>query len=234
MILKIPSDQRIARDLGWLQARWLFSFGDHHDPNNLNWGALRVFNDDVIQPGGGFGMHPHQNMEIITVVLEGALEHRDSMGHHGIIRPNDVQVMSAGSGVRHSEFNPSEEHATHLFQIWIAPRTRHTAPSYAHQTFDPEEQHNRLQWVIGKDSTLRVDQDVSIALTNLDAGQSIQLNLTPERYGFIYVIEGAVQVGSETLEARDQGRIHQESELTLAAQTPTKLIVLDLPEMPEA
>jgi redox-sensitive bicupin YhaK (pirin superfamily) len=124
MIKVIPSEDRHRVDAGWLDARWHFSFSDYNDPDNVNWGPLRVFNDDVVHPGGGFGMHPHKDMEIITYVLEGELEHRDTLGHREVVRPGEVQVMSAGKGITHAERNPSRENPVHLLQIWIIPRNR--------------------------------------------------------------------------------------------------------------
>jgi quercetin 2,3-dioxygenase len=165
MIQLIKSDQRYHADHGWLDTHWHFSFSDYYDPQNMNFGALRVFNDDVVQGGGGFGMHPHKDMEIITVVLDGELEHKDSLGNGGVIRPGDVQVMSAGRGIKHAEFNHSKTTPVHLMQIWILPRHVGNAPRWEQKHFDPAGRAGRLMPVatggnIG--GTLVIDQDAAM------------------------------------------------------------------------
>src|SRR5687767_4021481 len=170
MINVIPSDQRFRLDAGWLDARWHFSFGEYHDPDNTNFGALRVFNDDVVKPGGGFPMHPHRDMEIITYVLDGALEHRDHLGNRGVIGAGDVQVMSAGTGIMHAEANPSADRDTHLLQIWIHPRHTKKAPRYAQRTLGTGPRRGKLLPIVfGGDveDTLHIDQDATIYVSSL-------------------------------------------------------------------
>ena len=181
MIKVIPSEQRFRLDAGWLDARWHFSFGEYHDPANTNWGALRVFNDDVVKPGGGFPMHPHRDMEIITYVLDGELEHRDHLGHRGVIGAGDVQVMSAGKGIMHAEANPSNEHDTHLLQIWILPRTNGNKPRYEQCTLGTESRRGQLLPVVSGgdvEGTLHIDQDATIYVSSLSVGERVNRGVT--------------------------------------------------------
>jgi quercetin 2,3-dioxygenase len=197
-------------DFGWLKTHHSFSFADYFDPNNLNWGALRVFNDDVVQPGQGFGTHPHRDMEIVTYVLRGELEHRDSLGHHGIVAPGGIQYMSAGTGVRHSEFNHSNERDVHFVQMWVLPRSYGEEPLYGQHAFAEAERRNR--WLVlasgeaGVDApvTLRADATVRVAQLR-DAG--LTYAFAPSRYGFLFVAEGEVSANGETLHAGDAVRL---------------------------
>jgi len=232
MITVIASDERHHADHGWLSTYWHFSFADYHDPANMNWGPLRVFNDDVIQPGQGFGDHPHRDMEIITYVLEGELEHRDNQGNRGIIRPGEVQVMSAGSGIVHAEFNHSKERPVHLHQIWILPRTRGLKPRWEQRRFTPAERTCKLLPVVsdGKmPGTLAIDQDAAIYASALRAGEEVVHKSGPGRKAYLFLIEGRLQANGTALGKGDQARIADEPELALKAEQDTDLVLLDLP-----
>ena len=234
MIKVIKSNERHHENFGWLDTKWHFSFDTYHDPANLNWGALRVFNDDLIQPGKGFPMHGHRDMEIITVVLEGALEHQDSMGKTGVIRPGEVQVMSAGKGVTHSEYNHSKEGPVHLLQLWIFPRTRGRKPRWEQRTFaDAARDSKLLPIVSGGDvpGTLSIDQDAQIYLSRLPAGKGVTHSSRAERKTYLFVMAGKVAVNGTSLAAGDQARISDESELPIKATGDSELILLDLPDV---
>lgn len=228
----IKSDERHFADHGWLQTRWHFSFAEYYDPANLHWGALRVFNDDVIQAGQGFPMHAHRDMEIITCVLDGALEHRDGMGNNGVIHPGEVQVMSAGTGITHSEFNHSKEKAVHLLQLWVMPRTKRQKPRWEQKQFTAAERAGKLLPVVSSGDvpgTLAIDQDATIYLSALRSGEEVMHSSRAERKAYVFVIAGGVTVNGETLAAGDQARIADETELRVRATKDAELILLDLP-----
>jgi quercetin 2,3-dioxygenase len=232
MITVITSDERHHRDLGWLSTYWHFSFDDYHDAANMNWGALRVFNDDVIQPGQGFGAHPHRDMEIVTYVLEGELEHRDNQGNSGVIRAGEVQVMSAGSGILHSEYNHSKEHPVHLLQLWILPRTKGLTPRWEQRPFTLKDRSGTLLPVVsvgGIPETLTIDQDAVIYISALHAGHEVTHKGRTDRKAYLFVIAGSLTLQGTLLAAGDQARIAHEGELTLRATEDTELILLDLP-----
>ncbi len=237
MIHVIRSQDRYTADHGWLLARWHFSFSDYYAPANMNWGALRVFNDDVIQPAGGFPMHRHHDMEIITCVLEGALEHHDSLGNSGVIRPGEVQVMSAGRGIRHSEFNHSKSEPLHLLQLWVLPRTQGLEPRWEQRRFTAEERAGKLLPVVsggGLPGTLRIDQDAAIYLSSLAPGQQVEHRTAAARRPYLFVTHGEVELagsnGAVTLAAGDQARMAGESRFTARASKDAEFILLDLPE----
>jgi redox-sensitive bicupin YhaK (pirin superfamily) len=220
----IQADQRFHIDRGWLSAYWLFSFDEYHDPANLHWSVLRVFNDDTIQPGQGFGFHPHRDMEIFTYVLEGELEHKDSLGNVGVVRAGEIQVMSAGTGITHAEFNQSRERAVHLLQLWILPRTKGLKPRWQQWQVLPEQRAGKLLPVVS-DGT--IDQKATIYLSRLAAGQS--LDHQPGPRAFLYVMEGGLNINQRALRAGDQARIAGENALSLEASADSELILLDLP-----
>ena len=172
-IFSLPSDKRGRTQIDWLDSRHSFSFGDYYDPNNMGFRSLRVINDDVIEAGRGFGTHPHRNMEIISIVLKGAIEHRDSLGHGEVLKPGEVQVMTAGKGIAHSEFNPSKTEPLHLLQVWIQPKVTGLAPSYAQKPYPIAERKNTLRRVAGRkgveDGAIGINQDADLFLLNLDA-----------------------------------------------------------------
>lgn len=233
MIKVIKSDERHHQNFGWLDTRWHFSFDTYHDPENVHWGALRVFNDDVIQPGQGFPMHRHRDMEIVTYVLSGTLEHQDSMGNKGVVRSGEVQVMSAGTGVMHSEYNHSPDEPLHLLQLWILPRTRGLKPRWEQRVFSREERGGKLLPVVAGgdlDGTLRIDQEAQIFVASLKAGNKVTHPSRAGRKVYLFVIEGGIGLNSTTLARGDQARIADEKELRLEAQQDSELILLDLPE----
>ncbi|MGA3065713.1 MAG: pirin family protein [Tepidisphaeraceae bacterium] len=234
MIKITPSDQRHYVDHGWLETRWHFSFGDYYDEANQNWGVLRVFNDDIIKPGGGFDFHPHRDMEIVTIVLTGELEHRDNLGNRGIIKPGEVQAMTAGKGIYHSEQNPSSREPLHLLQLWILPRNTGNVPHWEQRHFRRGDRMGKLMPVVsGGDlpDTLRIDQDAQIYLSSLPEGFRATHSIRPGRKGYLFVIAGSVKLNGQPMQEGDQARAAEETRLELAADQPTELILLDLPEL---
>lgn len=232
MIKVNKSEDRYHADFGWLSTYWHFSFADYHDPANVNWGALRVFNDDVIRPGQGFGSHPHRDMEIVTYVLEGELEHRDNQGNTGVIRPGEVQVMSAGTGIVHSEYNHSKERPVHLLQLWIIPRTKGLKPRWEQRRFTQAEWSGTLLPVVSDDKlpgALHIDQDATIYVSALKAGQAVVHKSRAGRKAYVFVIAGEISLNGTPLKAGDQARIADEPELNLKAVDNAELILLDLP-----
>jgi len=217
-------------DFGWLQTHHSFSFADYYDPENLNWGALRVFNDDTVQPGKGFGTHPHRDMEIVTYVLRGELEHKDSMGHQGVVPPGGVQYMSAGTGLTHSEFNHSAERDVHFVQMWVLPRSYGEKPSYGQHEF--AEAARRGRWLViasgenGVDAPIALRQDATVRVARLDGG-SLDVSLRAERYGFLFVADGTVTVNGEQLAAGDGVRLRGAQ--TFAVTGDAELVFWDVP-----
>lgn len=232
MIKVVKSEERYHADRGWLDTRWHFSFDDYYDPANTNWGPLRVFNDDVIQPGQGFGSHGHRDMEIITYVLDGKLEHRDSEGHTGVISPGEVQVMSAGKGIVHSEYNHSKERPVHLLQLWVLPRTKGLKPRWEQRQFNRPERSGKLLPVVSSGDmpgTLKIDQDAAIFVCALAAGQRVIHKSQPGRKAYLFLTEGSLNVNEVSLATGDQARIADEPLLNLKAGQDAELILLDLP-----
>ncbi len=207
MIKVIRSGERHHADMGWLSTYWHFSFGEYYDPANTNWGALRVFNDDVIQPAQGFGSHPHRDMEIVTYVLEGELEHRDDRGNVGVIHPGEVQVMSAGTGIVHSEYNHSKDRPVHLLQIWIIPRTKGLTPRWEQRRFATADRRGILLPVVSAGTipgTLTIDQVAAIYVFALPVGQTVLHKSHAGRKAYVFVIGGALTVNGSPLSAGDQ------------------------------
>ena len=232
MLNLIKSADRHHSDLGWLSTYWHFSFADYHDPKNMNFGPLRVFNDDVVQPGMGFDMHPHRDMEIITYVLEGQLEHRDHMGNRGIVHPGEVQVMSAGRGIMHSEYNASKELPVHLMQLWIMPRQKNNTPRWEQKQFSVDQRAGKLLPVVSAGDvagTLPIDQEATIYVSRLEAGQSVSHDLATGRRAYLFLMSGAVELNGVAVEAGDQCRIESEPNLRIKGTEPAELILLDLP-----
>ena len=217
---------------GWLDTWHTFSFADYYDPREMGFGALRVINDDKVEPGQGFGMHGHRDMEIITYVLEGALEHKDSMGNGSIIRPGDVQRMSAGTGVRHSEFNPSREERVHLLQIWIEPRIMGVRPSYEEKKFGAQEKKGRLRLIAspdGRDGSVTIHQDANVYAALLDGKDAVAHRLAPARRAYVHVARGAVKVNGVELKGGDGAKITEESEIEFSGAKQAELLLFDLP-----
>jgi redox-sensitive bicupin YhaK (pirin superfamily) len=219
-------------DYGWLNTYHSFSFADYYDPAQMGFRALRVINEDRIAPGGGFGMHGHRDMEIVTYVLSGALAHKDSLGHGAVLRPGELQHMTAGRGIRHSEFNPSESEPVHLYQIWLLPRQPALEPSYAQKAFDAAGRDNRWQLVAspdGADGSLTIQQDASIHLATLQAGGRLDFALNAGRYAWLQVLRGTIVVEETTLSAGDAAAAASQPRLTIQSNAPTELMLFDLP-----
>ena len=231
MITVRPSGERGRAQLGWLDSRHTFSFSDYYDPKHMGFRALRVINEDRVAAGQGFGTHPHRDMEIVSYVVEGELAHRDSMGTGSVIRPGDVQRMSAGTGVRHSEMNPSKAAPVHFLQIWIQPERAGLPPSYEQKSFPSEERANRLRLVAsrdGRDGSITVHQDVEIRAGLLEAGAVVHEPVAPGRHAWVQVVRGAIDLGGERLSAGDGAAVSDERGLAITAQEASELIVFDL------
>ena len=231
MITTRKSNDRGHFDFGWLNTHHTFSFGDYHDRNHMNFRTLRVINDDVVAPGAGFGMHPHKDMEIITYVLSGALAHKDSMGNGEALRPGEVQRMSAGSGILHSEFNASKTDPVHLLQIWIMPEKRGIEPSYEQKPFAQAERHNKLRVVVSpdaRDGSLKIHQDASIHASMLDAGKSVMYELKPGRHAWLQIARGELDLNGTKLAAGDGAAVSDEKSLTIRAVENSEFLLFDL------
>jgi len=232
MLTLRKSEQRGHANHGWLDSHHTFSFADYHDPKEMGFGALRVINEDRVEPGQGFGTHGHRDMEIITYILEGALEHRDSMGNGSVIRPGDVQRMSAGRGVRHSEFNPSPDEAVHFLQIWIEPSVTGIEPGYEEKRFADADKKGRLRLIAspdGRDGAVTLRQDAFLYATLLDKGDAVTHKLAPGRKAYVHVARGTLQVGGTPLKAGDGMKVSNESGITLAGADHAEVLVFDLP-----
>jgi redox-sensitive bicupin YhaK (pirin superfamily) len=227
------SRDRGTANFGWLDSRHTFSFGEYNDPRHMGFGPLRVINEDRVSPGKGFGTHGHQDMEIISYVLEGALEHKDSIGTGSVIRPGDVQVMSAGTGIRHSEFNPSKTEPVHFLQIWIIPDREGIEPRYEQKSFGDAEKRGRLRLVgsaQGNDGSVVIHQDVSLFAGRLNVGDQVAHALAAGRKGWLQVVRGAVNVNGQDLDAGDGVAIDGEPSLNVSARTEgSEILVFDLP-----
>ena len=230
MIQLIRSDERHRFDTDWLTTYWHFSFSQYYDPRNMHWGALRVFNDDYIKPDSGFPMHPHDNMEIVTYVIGGELTHQDSLGNKGVIRPGEVQRMTAGTGIVHAEYNASPETPVHLLQMWLFPNRRDLTPGWEQKRFTQEQRQGRLLPVVsgaGTEGTLAINQSATFYVSSLAAGDTVSHYLSDERHGYLFVIEGEVELNGQTLRSGDQARIKDEAKLTIKAAAPTELALWD-------
>jgi quercetin 2,3-dioxygenase len=232
MITIRRSQERGGGDHGWLNTRHTFSFDSYYDPRHMHFRALRVINEDVVQPGEGFPTHPHRDMEIITYVLEGALEHKDSLGNGSIIRPGDGQRMSAGSGILHSEANASKTEPVHLLQIWIMPESKGIAPGYEQKAFPEDEKRGKLKLIAahgGENGAVTVHQDVSLYVSLLDKQQKVEHALSPGRHAWLQVAKGAVELNGARLEQGDGAAITDEQKLSIAgAQNGSEILLFDL------
>jgi redox-sensitive bicupin YhaK (pirin superfamily) len=219
-------------DHGWLDTYHTFSFADYYDPEHMGFRALRVINEDRVQPGQGFGMHGHRDMEIVTYVLAGALEHRDSLGNGSLLRAGELQRMTAGTGVRHSEFNPSTTEPVHLYQIWLLPERPGLPPSYEQRRFEPESQ--KSQWLLvaspdGRQGSLTIRQDAELSLAVLEPGQTLTYSLAPGRHGWLQVLRGRVEINGMALEAGDGASLSEEPWVQIASRDAAELLWFDLP-----
>ncbi len=226
------SDERGYADHGWLKSRHTFSFADYYDPEHVEFGVLRVINDDRVAPGNGFGTHGHRDMEILSYVLEGELEHRDSMGNGSVIVPGDVQRMSAGSGVLHSERNPSATDAVHFLQIWIRPNVSGIAPGYEQIHVPPAEKQGRLRLIgsaDGRDGSVQIHQDVRMYAGRFDGAERGSLELAADRRAYVHVARGAVTANGLALVAGDGLEVTDTGLLTFSGGTQAEVLVFDLP-----
>lgn len=227
----IRSETRGAADHGWLKARHTFSFADYHDPERVHFGTLRVINEDRIAPSMGFGTHPHRDMEIVTYIISGAIEHQDSMGNGTVIRAGEVQRMTAGTGVLHSEFNHSADEELHLLQIWIFPEEKNLEPGYEQTLFPRETKLNQLRLVgsrDGRDGSVTIHQDVDLYASVLEPGQSVSLADTADRRAFVQVVSGSVAVNDTALEAGDGIRLRHHNAIRVTAKAESEFLLFNL------
>jgi redox-sensitive bicupin YhaK (pirin superfamily) len=225
------SNERGHADHGWLNTRFTFSFADYFDPKHEQFRTLRVMNDDRVACGGGFPMHPHRDMEIVTYVLEGALEHRDSMGNGSVIKPGDIQYMSAGTGVTHSEFNASPTEPVHLYQIWMFPEKRGLKPAYDQKNFSEAEKRGKLRLVAspdGRDGSVKIRQDNELYATVLSKGESVSHELKRDRHAYVQVARGKVKLNGKELAEGDGAAISAEKSLELTGVNDAEVLLFDL------
>jgi quercetin 2,3-dioxygenase len=231
MISIRKSNERGHADHQWLDSRFTFSFAEYYDPKHVQFRTLRVMNDDRVAGGGGFPTHPHRDMEIVTYVLEGALAHKDSMGNGSTIQPGDVQYMSAGTGVAHSEFNASKTEPVHLYQIWMFPDKNGHKPTYDQKHFSEAEKRGRLRLVVspdGRDGSVKIRQDNELYATVLGAGESVKHELEPERHAYVQVARGSVTLNGNALEVGDGAEISAEKTLELTGVEDAEVLLFDL------
>ena len=231
MIDIIRSENRGAADHGWLTSKHTFSFADYHNPAMMGFAKLRVLNEDWVEPSQGFGTHPHRDMEIVTFMIDGALEHKDSMGNGSVIRTGELQRMTAGTGVRHSEFNHSPDEVAHLLQIWILPEKNGLEPGYEQKLFPTEEKLN--QWRLvgsrdGRDGSLTIHQDLNLYASVLGADASLDFEFASGRRGFVQVVRGAVEIEGESLGAGDAVAMNDQRALSVRASDDSELLLFDM------
>lgn len=230
------SGTRGQAEHGWLHSRHTFSFANYYNPERIHFGALRVLNDDIIEPGTGFSTHPHDNMEIVSIPLEGALEHKDSMGNTSVIRTGEIQVMSAGTGIFHSEYNASKEKPGKFLQIWVFPDRKNVTPRYDQAVFDPADRHNRLQQVLSPgptDKGLWIYQDAWFHLGSLDKGVETSYSLKSEGNGvYAFIIKGEATILEHQLKSRDGLEIWDASEFQILAETDLEILLMEVPVTP--
>jgi redox-sensitive bicupin YhaK (pirin superfamily) len=233
MIVVRPAAERGRAEFGWLDSRHTFSFGDYYDPKHMGFGPLRVINEDRVRAGAGFDTHSHRDMEIISYVLEGALEHKDSIGTGSVIRPGDVQIMSAGTGISHSEFNHSKNDPVHFLQIWILPKRKGIPPRYDQKSFPTSEKRGRLRLVgstDGRDGSVAINQDVSMYDASLGAGDFVSQSLASGRTGWVQITRGSVEVNGKVASAGDGVAIEDETNITVSSQGDgSEFLAFDLP-----
>lgn len=229
MLTRYPADQRGHGQHGWLESWHSFSFSDYYDPQKMGFGSLRVINDDYVAPSAGFPTHPHRDMEIITYVLSGSLAHQDSMGNGSVIQAGDVQKMSAGTGIQHSEFNPSADIPVHLLQIWIQPAQRGIQPNYAQQHFSVEDKLNQFRLIAAPaDAPIPLHQDVKLYASNLTAGNPLTYQFTPTRSGYLHVAAGNIMLDGLALNAGDAVAITDTDTITISTQNQAEILLFDM------
>ena len=227
------SEDRGRANYGWLDTKYSFSFSDYYNPDMMNFGLLRVLNDDIVFPGMGFGTHPHNNMEIITIILEGALEHKDSMGSGSVIKKDEIQVMSAGSGITHSEFNPSKDEKVNLLQLWIFPKEKNIEPRYDQKTFPEQERKNKLSTAVSglkKDDALYIHQDAEIKLGYFEKEKTLKYKLnSPSNGVYVFLIEGYASIEDEAIFKRDAIGISDTDTINFNFIDDTKFVLIEVP-----
>jgi quercetin 2,3-dioxygenase len=231
MITIRKAEHRGHFDFGWLNTYHTFSFGDYYDPTHMGFRSLRVINEDLVQKRRGFPRHGHRDMEIFTYILQGALEHRDSMGNGSIIRPGDVQRMSAGTGVTHSESNPSSDEPVHLLQIWIVPSEVGITPDYEEKQFSDDEKRNKLRLIISPDAadgSVKIHQDARVYATLLDPGHEVSHSMSQGRHAWLQVAAGSVTLNDISLKQGDGAAVSDEAAIRIAAQEPSEILLFDL------
>jgi len=228
MIQIRPSEERGHNKLSWLDSRFTFSFDQYYDPEHTQFRSLRVINEDVVAPGAGFPTHPHRDMEILTWILEGAIEHRDNTGGRGVIRPGELQHMTAGRGVLHSEFNPSSKDAAHLLQIWIVPERRGLDPGYEQLSFSDADLRGKFNLVAGPEAPITIRQDANLYIARLDKGTEAKQSLASGRHAWVQVARGAVRLNGTELKAGDGAAISDESEVRVESREPSEVLLFDL------
>jgi redox-sensitive bicupin YhaK (pirin superfamily) len=231
MIRLRKSEDRGHADHGWLDTRHTFSFADYYEPRHMGFRALRVINEDRVQPGQGFGTHGHRDMEIVSYVLEGALEHQDSLGSGAVLRPGELQRITAGTGVRHSEFNPSATELVHFYQIWLLPERTGLQPSYEQRAFSSADKRGRLRLVAsrdGRESSLLIHQDADLFLASLDDGEEVRHDLRPGRHAWLQALCGRVELNGQPLAAGDGAAVQEETALRLRGSGAAEILLFDL------
>lgn len=225
------SHERGHTKINWLDSYHTFSFGNYYDPRYMGFRSLRVINDDRVAPGAGFGAHSHQDMEIISYVLEGALEHKDSLGNGTVIKPGEVQIMSAGTGIIHSEYNPSKTDPVHFLQIWILPNRPELSPRYEQKYFSPQDRRGKLQLVVapdGQDGAITIHQDVRLYTALLEPGDTIAYTIQSHRYGWIQIAQGSAIVNGQLLQAGDGMQINKQDQFEITTSVGAELLLFDL------
>ena len=227
------ADTRGYFDFGWLKTNHTFSFGNYYDPERVNFGMLRVLNDDIVSPAQGFGTHPHNDMEIVSIPLKGGLAHKDNTGSEGVIFPNEIQVMSAGTGILHSEFNSSKDEEINFLQLWIFPDRKGHKPRYNQKSFNTEERKNKLQLIVSPDKSndnLWLNQDTYLSLTDLEKGKSLKYKIHTIGNGvYIFLIEGKIILVDEVISKRDGIGIWETNEILLKADDNSKVLIIEVP-----
>jgi redox-sensitive bicupin YhaK (pirin superfamily) len=228
-----PAKERGHVNLGWLDSFHSFSFGQYYDARKVHFGALRVLNDDSVAGGGGFGTHPHDNMEIVTIPLEGNLAHKDSTGNEGIIRKGDIQIMSAGTGIRHSEYNASSSEPAKFLQIWVIPKRKDIQPVYGQKSYDLTDRKNKWQVVVSPDSAdlgLNINQDARFSLSDLEEGRSIPYQMKWKNAGlYLFVIEGEIKIGGQSLNKRDALGISETENVVIETGKNSQVLAIEIP-----
>lgn len=228
-----PSESRGLANHGWLQSRHTFSFADYYDPQRMGFGALRVINDDHVEGGMGFGTHPHRDMEIITIPMEGQLQHRDSEGNASVIKKGEVQIMSAGTGIFHSEYNADQKEPVKFLQIWVMPKKLSVKPRYEQKAFSHDQRKNRFSTVVspdGREGSVSINQDAYFSLADLDSGKNLSYTRKDEKNGaYVFVIKGEGEIEGQTFKARDGIAFKNFTELNIKAKNAVELLIMEVP-----